>query len=144
MWAAPAAAADLDWDPGKTWVFVVGILEWEREGSMVAVPDAMIDRRDEQLADFFRESGVPDERLVYLQDAEATKVADRGSFIELLDQTDEGECSSSISAATAIATRSGETWFACYDAGDENESGWSVRRIFTTIENHFSGDRALA
>jgi hypothetical protein len=141
---APALAADLDWAPGKTWVFVVGLLEWEREDLWSPFPEAMVDRRDEQLAEFFRDQGVDDERVVYLQDAEATKVGIEYALIELLDPTDEDDllifyfCGHGHRDA-----ESGATWFACYDAGDEDSSGWSVRRIFTTIENHFSGSRAL-
>ncbi len=88
---APAAAADLDWAPEKTWVFVVGLLEWEREDLWSPFPEAMVDRRDEQLAEFFRDAGVDDDRVVYLQDAEATKVGIEEAFIDLLDQTDEDD-----------------------------------------------------
>ncbi|MDZ4388707.1 MAG: hypothetical protein U0974_03130, partial [Gemmatimonadales bacterium] len=57
--AAPVRAGDdaeLDWDHETTTVFIVGILEWERGDLYSPFPAAMIDRRDEQLADFFREA----------------------------------------------------------------------------------------
>lgn len=143
--AAPVRAGDdLDWDPETTAVFIVGILEWERGDLWSSFPAAMVDRRDQQLADFFRAAGVPDDRLVYLQDAEATKERIEKELTALLDETDEGETVVIYFAGHGYRDDdSGETWFACYDAGDENESGWGVREIFDAVENHFGGDRAL-
>jgi len=137
-------SAELDWDPETTTVFIVGILEWERSDLYGSFPACMPNRRDEQLANFFREAGVPDDRLVYLQDAEATKKRIKKELVELLDETDEGETVIIYFAGHGYRDDdSGETWFACYDAGDENESGWAVKEIFDAVENHFSGDRAL-
>ena len=146
-WSATPVRADddqLDWDPETTSVFIVGILEWERSDLYGSFPDCMPDRRDQQLADFFREAGVPDDRLVYLQDSEATKKRIKKELGELLDETDEGETVIIYFAGHGYRDDdSGDTWFACYDAGDENESGWAVKEIFDEVENRFSGDRAL-
>ena len=76
-------SAEIDWDPETTTVFIVGILEWERSDLYGAFPDCMPNRRDQQLADFFREAGVPDDRLVYLQDAEATKKRIKKELVEV-------------------------------------------------------------
>jgi hypothetical protein len=143
--SGPAQAGDdLDWDPESTSVFIVGILEWERSDLWSPFPDAMVDRRDQQLVEFFRDAGVPDERIVYLQDSEATKSRIKKRLVALLDETDEGELVVIYFAGHGYRDNdSGDTWFACYDVGDENESGWSVKEIFDAVENHFSGDRAL-
>lgn len=142
---APARGEEtLDWDPETTSVFVVGILEWERGDLWSSFPAAMVDRRDEQLVEFFREAGVPEERLVYLQDSEATKAEIQKELNDLLDETDEGELVIIYFAGHGYRdSDSGRTWFACYDAGDENSSGWGVREIFDAVEKRFSGDRAL-
>ena len=131
--AAPVRADDdqLDWDPETTSVFIVGILEWERSDLYGSFPDCMPDRRDQQLADFFREAGVPDDRLVYLQDSEATKKRIKKELGELLDETDEGETVIIYFAGHGYRDDdSGDTWFACYDAGDENESGSAALQGF--------------
>lgn len=142
--SADADNGELDWDPAKTSVFIVGILEWERSDLYGSFPDCMPDRRDEQLAQFFRKAGVPEERLVYLQDSEATKARIKKELKKLLDETDEGEMVVIYFAGHGYRDEdTNETWFACYDAGDENESGWGVPEIFDAVENHFSGDRAL-
>ena len=61
------------WNPAKTWVFVVGLLEWQHPEMWSSFPAAMKNRRDEQLVHFFQHAGVPQDRVVYLKDAVATK-----------------------------------------------------------------------
>lgn len=143
--AAPASAeAKVDWNPKKTWVFVVGILEWQRADLWSPFPAAVKDRRDEQLVQHFRAAGVPAERIVYLKDAQATKSRIETKFGELLDATSEGEMLVFYFAGHGSRDRaSGETYFANYDAADAWSSCWSVRSVFKQIESRFSGDRAL-
>ena len=139
-----AAAADLDWNPAKTWVFAVGILEWQNPRMWPPFPAAMRDRRDEQLVNFFRQAGVHDERITYLKDEQATKRRIERRFVELLDQTDTGDLLIFYFCGHGYRDReSAQSWFANYDAGGANNSGWNVHGIFTAIENHFSGHRAL-
>jgi hypothetical protein len=137
-------AAALEWKPSKTWVFDVGLLQWERTDLWSSFPNCMKDRRDEQLAKFFHDAGVPKDHITYLQDSQATKRRIEEALVAMLDQTEEDDllilyfCGHGYRDADT-----GGTWFACYDAADKNSSGWSVRRIFTTIEDHFNGKRAL-
>lgn len=138
------AAPKLDWKPAKTWVFCVGLLEWEHPDLWSSFPECQPDRRDEQLVKFFADAGVPEDQITYLQDAEATKARIEREFVALLDETDEGDllifyfCGHGSRDADT-----GQTWFANYDAGQKDSSAWSVRRIFSTIEEHFSGSRVL-
>src|SRR4051812_48241023 len=67
----PAPAKDLGWQPPKTWVFVVGVLSWKHSEMFGSFP--VKNRRDDALVDFFKKSGVPDSRIVYLRDKEATQ-----------------------------------------------------------------------
>ena len=85
------AKTKLDWDPEHTWVFAVGLLQWEHSDIYASFPAAMKDRRDEQLVEHFRDAGVPDDQITYLQDSEATKDRIKNEFRELLDETDEGD-----------------------------------------------------
>lgn len=138
------AQTKLDWNPEETHVFVAGLLEWKRSDLYGSFPAAMKDRRDEQLVEHFRKAGVPDEQITYLQDAEATKARVKQELVELLDETDEGDLLVLYFCGHGYRDKkSGRTWFATYDAGDTNESGWSVKDIFDAIENRFSGNRAL-
>ena len=138
------AKTRLDWDPEKTRVFVVGILEWEYADIYSPFPECQKDRRDQQLVEQFREDGVPDDRIVYLCDAQATKSRIQAAFKKLLDQTSKGDLLVLYFCGHGYRdVDSGQTWFANYDAGDKNESGWSVAGIFSTIEERFRGNRAL-
>src|SRR5262245_15053022 len=67
------AKTKLDWNPEHTWVFAVGILEWEHSEIYASFPAAMKNRRDAQLVAYFKDAGVPADQIKYLQDAAATK-----------------------------------------------------------------------
>ena len=61
--AAPfACAAELGWQPPKTWVFVVGVLSWKHSDMFGSFPTK--NRRDAALVDFFKQSGVPESQMV--------------------------------------------------------------------------------
>src|SRR4051812_23072452 len=85
------AATKLDWNPARTRVFCVGLLEWQHADLWSSFPECMKDRRDEQLVEYFREAGVPDDQITYLQDAEATRSRIEQEFVELLDDAEEGD-----------------------------------------------------
>lgn len=133
-----------DWDPEHTWVFAVGLLEWEHEDLWPSFPEAMKNRRDEQFVEWFRQAGVPDEQIVYLQDAQAKKEQILDKFGKLLDETDDGDLLVFYFAGHGYRdAEKGQTWFANYDAGDKDSTGWNVKSIFRMIEDRFSGSRAL-
>ncbi len=132
------------WNPSKTWVFAVGLLEWQHPEYWKPFPAAKINRRDEQLVRYFERAGVAQNHIRYLQDAAATKSRIITEFEKLLDETDEGDLLVFYFCGHGSRDRTnGGTWFANYDAGAERESAWNVREIFESIEEHFSGRRAL-
>jgi hypothetical protein len=138
------AKSKLDWDPERTSVFVVGVLTWEHGDIWSPFPECMKDRRDKQLVDYFREAGVPEERIVYLRDSQATKARIQQAFRKLLDATDEDDLLIFYFCGHGYRNEdTGLTWFANYDAGAKDESAWNVRSIFNAIDEHFSGSRAL-
>jgi hypothetical protein len=138
------AAAPLGWSPRHTYVFAVGILEWKRSDLWASFPEAVPNRRDAQLVRHFRDQGVPNEQIVFLKDAAATKHEIHRRFVELLDETDEGDLLVFYFAGHGSRDRAtGRTSFANYDAGDEDSSAWNVANIFKTIDAHFSGSRVL-
>jgi len=64
--AGRANAKDLGWQPQKTWVFAVGVLSWKHSDMYGSFP--IKNRRDNTLVDFFKERGVPESQIVFLQD----------------------------------------------------------------------------
>jgi hypothetical protein len=138
------AKSKLDWDLEHTWVFAVGILEWEHSEIYASFPAAMKNRRDAQLVKYFKDAGVPRKHITYLQDAAATKEQIQRDFRALLDQTDKGDLLVFYFAGHGSRNvESGETWLANYDADNSNESAWNVKSIFAAIDKHFSGNRVL-
>ena len=101
-------------------MFVVGLLEWQHPEIWSPFPDCQKDRRDRQLVEHFRDAGVPEDRIVYLCDAQATKSRIQQAFCKLLDETSEGDllifyfCGHGYRDA-----ETGQTWFANYDAGQQ-------------------------
>lgn len=138
------AEPKLDWNPDHTFVFAVGILEWEHSEIYASFPACMKDRRDAQLVQHFRDAGIPANQITYLQDSDATLEHIQQAFRKLLDRTDKGDLLIFYFAGHGSRNSdTGECWFANYDAGNSDDSTWSVRSIFTTIEKHFSGNRVL-
>lgn len=142
--AMAAEDEELDWDPEKTHVFAVGLLQWEDPNMWASFPAAMKNRRDKQIVDFYREAGVPKEQISYLCDAEATKARIQKEFVKVLEETDKGDLLVFYFCGHGWRDpKTCLTYFANYDAGAKVSSAWDVRSIFTTIEKHFGGDRAL-
>ncbi|HNB21949.1 MAG TPA: hypothetical protein PKZ32_06025, partial [Candidatus Melainabacteria bacterium] len=85
---AEATEAALSWEPSRTLVFVVGVLKWQDKSYLQFTAKA---RRDAQLVEFFRAKGVPESRIVYLCDSEATLRKVYGEFDKLLEQSNPGD-----------------------------------------------------
>ncbi len=135
----------MEWNPETTWIFAVGLLEWEDSETFASFPDAVEGRFDEQLVDFFRESGVPDEQIIYLQDKEATLETIRESLPELLSNTDEDHLLILyFTGHGGWDSETGEHYFYNYDAqADDAETHWAISSIFDDIEENFNGSKAL-
>lgn len=135
----------MEWNPEKTWLFAVGLLEWEDGETFAAFPDAKPNRSDAQLVDFFRDRGVPNSQIIYLQDRQATLAAIQAKFPQFLAQTDEDALLIFyFTGHGGWDSETGEHYFYNYDAGAEDpETYWSVSAIFDDIEEHFQGSHAL-
>ncbi len=139
--AVPAFAEERAWQPQKTWVFIVGTLRWKHSDVFESFPAK--NRRDAQLANFFRAQGVPTERMVYLKDWQATTRQVRSAFRDLLSQAKEGD--RLFVYYTGHGYKSDDertTFFATYDAG-ENVPGWATSSIVRDIEKYFKGSEAF-
>jgi Caspase domain len=130
-----------DWQPRRTWVFVVGALQWKHSDMFESFPQE--NRRDAQLVDFFRAQGVPASQLVYLKDTQATTRNVRSAFVSFLSKADEGDLLIVYYTGHGYKSDDGKTtYFATYDAGDE-VSGWSTESIVRDINRLFKGSRAF-
>jgi hypothetical protein len=155
LFAAVLSAQDLGWQPQKTWVFAVGVLGWKHSETYGSFP--VKNRRDNALVDFFRESGVPDSQIVYLQDKKATQAAIDSAFAEQLKKMQPDDLLIVYYAGHGSKSDEGnDVFLASYDAGDDDVEGWSVNsipgkinaskcsRVLWLIDCCYSGQAGLA
>jgi hypothetical protein len=140
--AAPHALAQKrDWEPQRTWVFVVGTLRWKHAEMFDSFPQQ--NRRDAELVAFFRQQGVPSEQIVYLRDREATAKRIQSAFASLLSRAGKGDLLFLYYTGHGYKSDEGDTYLVSYDAGDEDVPGWPVSSIPLSIERFFKGSRAF-
>ncbi|MFQ3671620.1 MAG: caspase family protein [Verrucomicrobiia bacterium] len=135
------AEGPLQWDPDKTSVFIVGTLEWQDAETFAPFPKD--NRRDAQLVAWFKKQGVPDNRIVYLQDRQATLQTIRQSLRQLLHHTAPGDQLILYYCGHGYLSENDPSLLllASYDAGIGSVEGWSLRDIAHDLAAHFSGDR---
>jgi len=85
-WASPLyAQAPKEWDPKRTWVFVIGVLEWIDPNIRGFPKDH---RQDAELVETLKTRGVPESRIVCLYDTEATVARASEAFDQILSKTE--------------------------------------------------------
>ena len=150
-----APAKDPDWQPAKTWVFVVGVLSWKHTDTFGSFP--VKNRRDAALVDFFKQSGAPDSQIVYLQDKEATQQRIDNAFTAQLKKLRPDDLLIVYYAGHGTKSDDGnDVYLASYDAGDDEVDGWSINsipgkiksskcsRVLWFLDCCYSGQAALA
>lgn len=129
------------WNPARTWVYFVGLLEWKDKEKFVSFPQK--NRRDEILLNVLRQSGVPENQIVYLKDSAATIAKVKDTFPKFLSQAKAGD--TVIVYFCGHGYRSADnrtTYFATYDASDKTD-GWKVKDITNAVEKNFKGAAAI-
>lgn len=137
-----AASARTGWDPRHTWVFAVGILQFQDSASFGSFPQKY--RRDQNFLALLRAQGVAAEHITYLCDAQATRARIQASFDALLARTGSNDLMLVYYAGHGTRSENGEEFLVPYDAnGDRIESCWSTSAIFSAIDRRFQGSRVL-
>ncbi len=138
---APRISAQTDWNPQRTWVYFVGLVEWQDKESFGSFPQA--NRRDVELLELLKKRGVPDHQIVYLKDKKATAAAINRSFPQFLKQAQPGDWVFVYYSGHGYKNdEMTETYLASYDASDRI-SGWNMRSIPAQIEKYFKGANAV-
>lgn len=129
------------WDPAKTWVFMVTLVEWENPDQFAPFPAKF--REDFNLFDTFKARGVPAKQMVMLSDKQATTARVRSEFAKFVTKPGKDDWIFVYFEGHGYKDESGQkTLLATYDASDDRE-GWPVRAIPDTIETGFKGSRAV-
>lgn len=116
------------WDPSKTWVFTVAVIDdsW---------PD--LPHREADLLELLRQRGVPRGNIVHLKDREATVDRVGRELLALLGRASAGDLLILHFAGHGSEAAGGgaDLWVA--------DGAWKSASIFTAIERHFRGAGAL-
>lgn len=140
--ARGADQKQLGWDPAHTWIFAVGVLHWKHSEMFGSFP--VKDRRDAELVDFFRQHGVPQNQIVYLQDKSGTQERIDRAFTEQLKKIGKDDLLVVYYAGHGSKWRKGDdVYLASYDAGDKAVPAWSVNSIPKKISANSSCQRVL-
>lgn len=131
----------LGWNPQRTWVFVVGTLEWQQADQFSPFPKE--NRRDAALVAFFRAQGVPPTQLVYLQDRHATTNRIQQTFESHLAAANPDDLLILYYCGHGGKTDAGTAYFASYDTDCDTNQGWIMETVPATIERYFDGSHAL-
>lgn len=133
-------ASQNTWNPKRTWVFFAGLLEWKDSKTFASFPQE--NRRDEVLLNQLRQSGVPENQIVYLKDSMGTTAKIQAEFEKLLSKAQPGDWVFVYYCGHGYKNDEMETFLASYDVDDKIE-GWSVDSIPDTIEENFKGSKAI-
>lgn len=135
--------AEVDWRPAQTRLFAVGVLEWQNPDIWRGMAAAQHNRRDAQLVQHFKQAGVTEDRISYLQDRQATRAHIQKEFLGQLAKTKPGELLIFYFTGHGFRDhKSHAVHFANYDA-DEGDTAWPVKSIFDTLEANFHGSHVL-
>jgi Caspase domain/Agenet domain len=141
FFVAAGAQTSRSWDPSRTWVYFVGLLEWQDSKTFGSFPQK--NRRDEILLNVLRSQGVPEKQIVYLKDKQATIAKVKETFPKFLGQAKAGDmvivyfCGHGYKSADNKTT-----YLATYDVSDKIE-GWQVETLAEAIEKNFKGASAI-
>jgi len=135
-----AESAD-SWEPKRTRVFIVGILEWKRSDAWPAFPKA--NRRDLRVVQAFKALGVPPQQIVHLMDRQATQTAIREQFKALLGASQAGELLVIYYAGHGYRQEPDRSfWMVPYDGFDLGTL-WGMTELEESIAKGFKGARVL-
>lgn len=74
----------IEWKKERIWVLIAGVLEWAKGTPFASFSKEK--RLDEQLANFFKNWGVPAKKLIYLQDKNCTNDAVRKAISHITEK----------------------------------------------------------
>jgi hypothetical protein len=130
-----------DWQPQRTWVFAVGILQFQHKDLFDSFPQK--NRRDAQLIEFFRQQGVPESQIIFLRDSQATTRRVENSFREFVSKAGPDDLLFFYYTGHGYKSEDEKTtFFATYDDSEDTD-GWATDAIVRDIEKYFKGSRAL-
>ena len=124
------------WNPANTFVLVASVTQWPAAAGLA--PFDMEKRRDQDLVDQFKRSGVPGTHIIFLKDSAATHAAIITELGSLGSRAGKG--STLIFYFQGHGSRK---LFCCYDTDAKNpdQTELHAEEIFAVLKNSWKGDR---
>jgi hypothetical protein len=134
-----ARAAD-KWDPQHTWVFFVGLVNWQDEDEFESFPADI--RKDGAFLESIRKHAVPQDHVTFMQDDAATTSAVESRFAEFLKRTQPGDWLIVYFEGHGYKDELDIPYLVTYDVTG-NVKGWPFSAIPAQIERYFKGEHAI-
>jgi hypothetical protein len=141
LFSTVSAQKSADWNPKKTWVFFVSLLEWKDAEEFDSFPKE--NRRDTIFLGVLKQKGVPETQIVSLKDKIATTAKIQASFQAFLRKVPADGSILIYYSGHGYKTDDRETFLASYDAGIKIERSWSVKSIPRMIELYSKSRHAI-
>nr|HMT08378.1 hypothetical protein [Pyrinomonadaceae bacterium] len=139
--AQTATAQTKQWEPKRTWVFMVCLVEWKDSATWAPFPQE--NRKDIVLRDTLKKRGVPSSQIVYLQDEVATTASVERQFAEFLKKPAPGDWIFVYFEGHGDRDDAdGTPYLITYDVNSRNK-GWKFAAIPDAIEANFRGSHAI-
>lgn len=120
----------------RTWVFMVGVLEWADNQRFVSFDKQ--GRVDASIMQFFQNQGVPSKQIVYLKDQQASTEAVRAAFAPFLKQAQKDDVLFFYYCGHGYKNQAKQVCFANHQGAD-----WSAEEIVRTVNENFAGNTAF-
>ena len=123
-------------DYARTWVFMVGVLEWADAETFASFDKE--GRVGAKIMNFFEQQGVPANQMMYLKDEGATTNSVREAFTAFLKKAKKDDILFFYYCGHGYKNTDGKVCFANYKGAD-----WTAEEIVRTVNENFAGNTAL-
>jgi len=120
---------------GKTWVFMVSLVEWEDTTMATFDKDGRI---DSAIINFFLKNGVPSNQILSINDKKANTNTVRSEFVNFLKKGNNEDNLFFYYAGHGYINTNDKVCFATYKGED-----WSAEEIVSTVNDNFVGNKAF-
>jgi hypothetical protein len=141
LFSTAFAQNQANWNPQKTWIFFVSLVEWQDAESFESFPKE--NRQDVIFLNVLKQKGVPENQIVSLRDRAATIDKIQKSFETFLSRVPADGSILVYYSGHGYRVDNRETYLASYDAGIKTERSWSVTAIPKMIELYSKSRQAI-
>lgn len=136
-----AAQDDKFFTRDNTVIFAVGILKWKRSDIYSSFPEK--NRKDEMLIEYFRNMGVPENKIFYLKNEKAGLKDIKLTLAKAISKCAKNDTLLIYYCGHGFIKDTTDAYFVNYDAGDTENEGWSINSIFEALDKDFNGSKVL-